>query len=123
MKKIIPKLNMYISNAGVINNDIGKISLRFILGSLGMLVLLYMFLLGSMVSNILERRGLETRERVLSNEVRNLELTYLSMANNIDLEFSYSLGFKEAKANFATRKSIGFRSSDESLDNTLQNDL
>jgi hypothetical protein len=29
------------------------------------------------------------------------------MSNKIDLGFSYSLGFKEAKTKFATRKSLG----------------
>jgi hypothetical protein len=67
-----------------------------------------MFILGNTVKNILERRSFETDARAISSEVGDLELTYLNMSNGIDLNYSHAKGFKEAKANFATRKSLGF---------------
>jgi hypothetical protein len=49
----------------------------------------------------------EADARKLSNEVLELELTYLDKSNKIDFALAESLGFKETKANFATRKSLG----------------
>ena len=57
-----------------------------------------------MVKNIVERQGLEAKSRSLTNEVRDLEVSYLSLSNGLDLDFSYSLGFKDAKVTFVTRK-------------------
>lgn len=88
------------------NNE--RLILNVLFWSFGVLALLYVFLLGNMVRNIVERRNLETNMRLLSNEVNNLELTYLSESKNIDLNFSHSLGFKEAKTIYATRKPLGF---------------
>lgn len=123
MKAISSK--MHIMGANIINNNLERFILNFILCSFGALALLYVFLLGNTVRDIVERRGLEINARTLSNEVRNLELTYLSMSNNIDLTLSYSMGFKETKPMFATRKSLGFRTLGVPLDSvkTLQNDL
>ncbi|MEX2029241.1 MAG: hypothetical protein WD963_02040 [Candidatus Paceibacterota bacterium] len=107
MKQASLKLKMYANNANVIQNDIGNITLRFIFLSFGGLALLYVLLVGNMIFNIVERNSLNAEARVLTSEVRDLELTYLSISNNIDLDLSYSLGFQETKATFATRKSLG----------------
>lgn len=125
MKQISSKLKTHIKNINIINNNIEKLIFKIIFLSLGALALLYVLLLGNMVSNILQRRNLESDIRVLSSEIGNLELIYLSMSNNVDLALSYSLGFKEIKANFATRKFLGYRSTGEFLDNikTLQNGI
>lgn len=119
---------MYVRNAkstSIINNDIERITLRLIFWSFAALALLYILLLGNMVFDIVERRSLEINARSLSNEVRNLELTYLSMSNNVDLALSYSMGFKEAKASFAIRKSLGLRPTGEALGSIKmpQNDI
>lgn len=82
--------------------------MNIIFWSFGTLALLYVLLLGNMVRNIVERRSLETGMRALSSEVGNLELAYLSASNSVDLNFSHSLGFKETKTIYATRKSLGF---------------
>ena len=81
--------------------------MRFLLISFGALGLFYVLILGSMIFDITERKSLEARARTLSNEVLNLELTYLDISNKVDLTLAESLGFKETKANFATRKSVG----------------
>ena len=60
-----------------------------------------------MVSSIVQRKTLEKEMLTLSNEVRSLELSYLSASKNVDLSLSASMGFKETKASFATRKSLG----------------
>ena len=100
---------MYIRSIDVVNNNnLEKLTLNIILWSFGALALSYVLLMGNMVLNIVERQGLETRARALTTEVRNLEVTYLSMSNRVDLELSYSMGFEETKPVFATRKSLGF---------------
>lgn len=109
MKQINSKLNIYVSEAGITNTDLGRIAFRFILFSFAALSVFYILILGNMVRNIIERKSLEMHARALSSEVGDLELTYLSLSNNIDLPFSYSLGFKEIKAGFATRKTLGFK--------------
>lgn len=124
MKQISLKFKRHIgsvSNISLINNNIEKLTLNFILGSFGVLALIYVFILGNMVSDIVARRSFEADARSLSNEVRDLELSYLSMSNKVDLTFSYSMGFKETKAVFATRKALGLHSLDRV--NLAQNDL
>ena len=118
------KFNNYIKGVNVIKNDIEKLILNLIIWSFGALALSYVLLLGNMVLNIVERQSLEARALVLTNEVRNLEVTYLSMSNDVDLDLSHSLGFKETKPVFATRKSLGFIQSTGSGNvKTAQNDL
>src|SRR3989344_3761856 len=109
MQAVNLKLKMYAKNAraaGAVNHNLERAILRFIIASFGVLAILYIFFLYNMVSNIVARRNLEASARVLSNEVKRLELTYLDITNNINLEFSQSLGFKETKATFATRKPL-----------------
>ena len=115
MRAISSKLYIYIKGIDIINNNIEKLTLNFIFVSFGALALLYVLFLGNTVKNIVERKSLETEARTLSAEVRDLELTYLSLSNNIDLPLSYSMGFKEVKANFATRKALGLNSSAHDL--------
>lgn len=90
------------------NNDIRKRILRLFIMSGLFLSLCYMLLLANMVWNIVNRRNIEEKSRVLSTEVSALELQYLSMSNKIDLNMAYALGFKEtSKKEFATRKALG----------------
>lgn len=110
MKQISSKINMHIRNINVINNNIERFTLNIVLWSLGVLALLYIVFLGNMVKNIVERQSLEASARSLSNEVSNLELNYLAISNNVDLNLSHFMGFKETKTVFATRKSFGLRS-------------
>src|SRR3989344_4957101 len=111
------KIDMQIRSINVINNNVEKLFLRILLWSFATFLLWYIFLLGSMVFNIVERRTLEKEALVLSNQVHELELNYLSMSNKIDLTFAYSVGFKETNIKFATRKFLGFNPSNGSSGN------
>ncbi|HBA46018.1 hypothetical protein A2W67_03485 [Candidatus Nomurabacteria bacterium RIFCSPLOWO2_02_40_28] len=117
MSAIASKINMQIRSINVINNNVEKLFLRILLWSFATFLLWYIFLLGSMVFNIVERRTLEKEALVLSNQVHELELNYLSMSNKIDLTFAYSVGFKETNIKFATRKFLGFNPSNGSSGN------
>ena len=107
MKEMSLKFKTQVQNVSIINNNIEQLTFKIIMMSFGALAFLYVLFLGNMVVNIVARRSMEAEARTLSSEVRDLELTYLSMSNNIDHDLSYSLGFKEAKTTFATRKSFG----------------
>ncbi|MEI8174553.1 MAG: hypothetical protein WCG28_01230 [bacterium] len=122
MKQMSSKLNMYIKGVSVVNNNIEKLILNIIFGSFGILALIYILLLGNMVRNIIERQSFEAQARSFSNEVRTLESTYLSLSNSIDLNLAHSMGFKETKATFVTRKTLGFNSSIDNI-KVAQNDL
>ena len=108
MKTITQKMKSYTNGVVIVNNNnIEQKIFKILFGFGGALILFYILILSNMVFNIIERKTLEADARVLGNEVGNLELEYLSMSNKIDLNLSYSLGFKEAKTKFATRKSLG----------------
>ena len=108
MRQASLKLKSYASNVNIIDNgNLQKRIFNSMLYTLGILALCYVFFLGSMVFNIVERKMLESQALTLSNEVSNLELEYFSVSQKVDLNMAYSLGFKETKAKFATRKDLG----------------
>lgn len=101
-------MKSYATGVNIVNNNnIEKRALNILLLSLGALAFVYVLFLGNMVFNIVERKTLESNARVLSNEVGDLELQYLSLSNKIDLTLANSLGFKDTKIKFAVRKSLG----------------
>src|ERR1035437_3361352 len=107
MKAMAIKMKTYVGEVNIVNNDdLRKRILNIMLMSLGALALCYVFILGNMIFNIVQRKTFESNARSLSNEVGQLELSYLSESNKIDLVFAQSMGFKEIKAKFATRKPI-----------------
>jgi len=108
MKKTAIKIKSYTSNVNIVNNNnLERRILGILLYSIGTLALCYVFILGNMIFNVVARQGLALQERTLSNEVGDLELSYLSASSKIDLALSSSMGFKEAKTTFAVRKSLG----------------
>ncbi len=106
MREMSLKLKRYASNINIINNNAQMLMLRVVLFSFGALALSYVLILGNIVFNIVERKTAETKVRALSSIVGDLELQYLDMSNNIDLNLSKEMGFKEINATFATRKSL-----------------
>jgi len=108
MKQASLKLKNYASNVNIIDNgNLHKQVLNTMILALGILAFFYVFFLGNMVFNIVERKTLEKYALTLSNEVGNLELEYFSVSQKVDLNLAYSLGFKEIKTKFATRKALG----------------
>lgn len=103
------QLKTRIQNVDIIDNNIEvrKMIFNTMLFVLGGLAILYVLILGNMVFNIVQRKTLEKEALTLGNEVGNLELSYLSVSGSVDLPLSLSMGFKQTKATFATRKSLG----------------
>ena len=118
MKQTSLKIKNYTANVNVIDYDVKKRLLHFLLIVLGVLALFYVLILTNMVWSVVERRALTNEVQLLSSEVGDLELKYLSLSNSIDTTLSSSMGFKEIiKPNFATRKSLVHITFDESLNN------
>ncbi len=109
MRQAALQLKTRIENVNIMNNniEIQSVILKVMLSLIAMLALWYVLILGNMVFNIVERNALEKRAVSLSNEVGDLELSYLSISKDVDISMSASMGFKEAKVIFATRKSLG----------------
>lgn len=109
MRQMSLQLKTRIQNVNIMNNniEIRRIILNIMLSILAALALWYVLILGNMVFDIVQRKALEKEILTLSNEVRNLELSYLSISNSVDVALSTSMGFKETKATFATRKALG----------------
>ena len=108
MSTIAIKIKKYSGGVNIVNNNnINHRLFNVVLSSFGFLALFYVLILGGMVYNIVERRSLDSEARALSNEVADLELSYLSMSNKIDLNYAYTSGFKDIKANYANKKAVG----------------
>jgi len=109
MKTIAIKMKSYATKANVAdNNNLEKRILNVMLWSLGALAFCYVFFLGNMVFNIIERKVSEVDARSLQNEVGNLESQYFSASGKVDLSLAESMGFKETNnKQYAVRKSLG----------------
>jgi len=109
MRQATLQFKTRIENASITNNnlEVRKIVLNTMLAILVALAFWYVLIIGNMVFNIAERRTLEKEALALTNEIGNLELSYLSISSSVDLALSSSMGFKETKATFATRKALG----------------
>lgn len=108
MRQNILKINTYASSLSIINNSNLESKLfKLMLGILGILAISYIFIIGNITLNIIERTALLESEHSMANELGDLELQYLALSSKVDLNLAYSLGFKEAKASFATRNVDG----------------
>jgi len=103
------QLKTRIQNVNIMNNNIAvrKVAFNIMLAVLGTLALLYVLILGNMVFNIVQRRSLEKEALTLSNEVSDLELSYLSVSGSVDPALANSMGFVAAKEIYATRRHVG----------------
>ncbi len=107
MNNINLKINKYGNNIAAIDSfNLNSRILKSIFYAFGALALVYVFILGNMVTNIIERRTLEIEARDLSNTISALELEYLEKGSAIDLDYSHSLGFQDTKVFYATRLNL-----------------
>ena len=109
MRQAALQFKTRIRNTSITNNnlEVRKIILNPLLAILAALVFWYVLIIGNMVFDIVQRKALEKETLALTNEIGNLELSYLSISDSVDLALSSSMGFKETKATFATRKALG----------------
>jgi len=109
MKQATLQLKTHIQNVNITNNNIEvqRIIFNTMISALAALGILYFLILGNMVFNIVQRKNLEKRELTLESTVGNLELSYLSVSNNVDVALSSSMGFKKIPIDYATRRYLG----------------
>jgi hypothetical protein len=103
------KLNIYSGRVGILSHMPAEKTLLRVMGyTFGILALLYLYILGNTVSNIVERRSHEAKIKTLTTEVAELELHFLALSGKIDPDYGRSLGFVESgQEHFATKKSVG----------------
>ncbi|MFA6300953.1 MAG: hypothetical protein WC609_01225 [Candidatus Paceibacterota bacterium] len=109
MRQATLQLKSRIKNVNITNSNFEapRVILNTMLATLAGLAFLYVLILGNMVFDIVERKALEKEMLTLTSEVGGLELAYLNVSNSVDMDLSASMGFREAKATFATRKALG----------------
>lgn len=95
-------------HTAIINqSDLGKRLFYGVSAMLGLLFLSYVYFLGTITFDIVERKALESEAKNLASDVSALELQYLALSNNIDMQFAGTLGFAEAKVqHFASRAPV-----------------
>ena len=107
MKRAKRKINNYrnaVANSAVMNNR--AMILNAILFAFGFLVLSYILLLSSVVSDVVSRKSLESKAYEINNEIGGLELEYLAISSRIDRDMSLGMGFEEIEQDFATRSTL-----------------
>lgn len=60
------------------------------------LFLVYMYVVGTIVFNIVARKDIEHSNQLLTSSLNEMELTYLDSSNSINKSLAQTLGFKEA---------------------------
>jgi hypothetical protein len=103
MQKINKKIKQYSQSAVMdIQDDLGKNIFHTMMGVLVFFAICYIVLIANIVFSVVERNSFNAKNSILSSEVGELELEYLAMSKNIDLNFAYANGFKETKTEFAS---------------------
>lgn len=72
--------------------------------SLGLVILIYAFLIGSIIFSAVVRKNIEISTRDLEGKIGVLEVKYLNLSSKITPELAHSLGFKEATAQVFTSR-------------------
>ncbi len=88
------------------NINTQKILFRILMASSILLFGVYVYLIGSITFNVIARKSLENSMANLTNEVNQLEITYLNNLNKIDKEYAFSRGFVETKQNTFISRNI-----------------
>lgn len=108
MNQFKSKIQNYGQVLNIADNPvIGKGIFQILMVFSALLALIYTMFLGKIVFNIVERKAFDREAYALANQVGELELTYLSLSKDIDLELSREMGYGEIKASFAVRKTLG----------------
>jgi len=93
-----------IKNEIIENVIVQKNIFKILVFLLIILLITYMYLIGSITFNILARKTFESNAKNLGNEVSELEIVYLNKANQINKNYVLSLGFVESEPNIFVTK-------------------
>ena len=68
-------------------------------------IVAYVYFVNQTVLNIVKREKIENQIMSLNSRIGELEFKYISLKNNISLDYAYSIGFVDVKdVKFASRK-------------------
>jgi hypothetical protein len=95
-----------ITNNIVENTKTQKILFNILISSTLVLCLVYGYLIVSMTFNIIARKSLEKNLATLTNEVNDLNITYINNINEINKEYALSKGFVDAPQNIFVSRNI-----------------
>ena len=88
------------------NSHLQKRLFWAVTGTFMILLAFYIFFVSQTVFNIVARRSAESEIRTIASNTSNLEVEYMSLSKNIDLNLASSLGFNESRnIYFASRRS------------------
>ncbi len=77
---------------------------RMLAGSLVVLSICYVYLIGSITFNVLARRSLEANATDIKSRVGQLELQSITLGNSIDQSFAAAHGYVEARGTIFANK-------------------
>ena len=93
-----------IANNITESSDTQKMIFRILISSIILIGICYVYIIGSITFDVLARKSLETTVKTSSNNISQLEITYLNKVNSINKEYAMSHGFVDIHDNiFATR--------------------
>lgn len=99
--------NLKIQTDIINNNNLDKRMFLGLFAVFAVLTVSYVYFIGAIVFNVLERKTVEADIRNLKSNVGHMELQYLSLNNSIDLALAHEKGFEEPKnLYFASRQSL-----------------
>ena len=88
-----------ITNKIIIDKYLRQIILRSLLTLLILLSLAYLYLIGSIISNVSARKTLENTVVEMDSRVGNLEVSHLNLSSSISRNLALSLGFVDTHNN------------------------
>lgn len=64
----------------------------------------YAYFVNQTIRNVAKRENIENEIKMITSNISDLELQYLSRKNNLTLDYAYSIGFKEVnKINYISK--------------------
>jgi hypothetical protein len=88
---------LHINTQGVASHDLREKISKILIGSFIVLILSYVYVVGSITFNVAARKNISEEQKILSSHIGELEVQYLNLANQITLEKAKSYGFVETK--------------------------
>ncbi len=91
-------MNINIKKGIETKNTKGKMIFKGLMGLSVAMSLIYIFFIGKIVFNIVERKNIENVMRDISSTVSSLQVEYFNLNNKIDLAYAKSIGFSESSS-------------------------
>lgn len=88
------------------NINTQKVLLRILIGSIVILSLTYIYLIGTITFDVVARKSLENNLAIANTQVNKLDLQYLNKINEIDKSYATSNGFVEVGQNLFVSRDV-----------------